>query len=321
MSSTGVAVCVYGPTGLGKSSDQVAAFPNAFFIGQQRALMSSRMLWGFEIPLERIVTVQNLREASAKAVEAIKKGLDVVLDDMSPLAEYSEHDYATGENGAPKLKGYDIYKAVIRDVMEIRHAMEFGHTMFACSAHLGQPRVNSLNQRPIRGGPRLPGQAQDSITTAFDTIVQIEADPMRQVGYQASFICRPTVDASFAFKDRHNIADTLQQMPPNTRELLTAAGYKLQRPKGLEWMDTAVANIAQSLIDNVTKGAIPREALYNDKPKLAPFAVLYRKALEEKYKSTNVLHQNWVLRDAVDRALITLMLKARRAGAASPFGG
>lgn len=317
MPSHGVALCIYGPPGLGKSSDHVAAFPKAKFISQPRALMSARTLWGFEIPAENIVTVQSLNEGAKKAVEFIGKGFDVVMDDMSPLAEYSESQYK--EDG--KHKGYEVYKAVMMDVLSIRKAMEFGRTMFACSAHIGQPRTNPLNGRMIRGGPRLPGQSQDVVTTAFDTIVQIEADPARKVGYPASFICRPTADASYAFKDRHNIADTLQQMPPNTRELLTAAGYKLQRPNGLEWMDIAVANISTSLLTNIANNVIPREALVSDKEKLAPLATLFRKALEEKYKCSNVLHQNWVLRDSVDRALISLMLAARRSGAASPFGG
>lgn len=310
----GVAVCVYGPTGLGKSSDQVAAFPNALFIGQPRALMSARMLWGFEIPLEHMVCVKNLHEASEKAVEAIKKGLDVVLDDMSPLAEYAEKDYAQ------KMKGYDIYKAVTRDIMDVRAAMEFGRTMFSCSAHVGQPRTNNLNGRPIRGGPRLPGGAQEAITTAFDVIVQIEADPMRKVGYPASYVCRPTVDASYSFKDRHAIADTLQTLPPNLRELLTAAGYTLQRPKGLEWMNDAVSNLAGSLLDLIGSGKLDQRALYDDREKLGPIAAAVRAKVHEKY-SQNPLHQNWVLRDGVDRALIAVQLRAKRSGKNSAYGG
>lgn len=313
----GVAMCIYGPPGLGKSSDQVAAFPKAKFISQPRALMSARTLWGFELPVENIVTVQSLHEGAERAIKFISEGFDVVMDDMSPLAEYSERQYQ--QDG--KHKGYEVYKAVMQDVLSIRRAMEFGRTMFACSAHIGQPRTSQFNGKLIRGGPRLPGQSQDVVTTAFDVIVQIEADPSRTVGYPASFICRPTADASYAFKDRHNIADTLQMMPPNTRELLFAAGYTLHRPTGLEWMDTAVANVSQSLLTNVANGVIPREALVSQKEKLAPLATAFRTALAGKYKCSNVLHQNWVLRDSVDRALISLMLAARRSGAASPFGG
>lgn len=301
---------IYGPSGIGKTTAAVAAFPRAKYIAYPRAVRVSEAVFGFKIPPENIIVAENLSQACTVIEAELKKGNDVVADDISPMAEYSLDDYRK------KKSGYDVFNAVTTDLLHIRRAVEQTTQMVLMSAHLGQPHLNNLNNRTIRGGPRLPGQTPELIVTAFDLILRLDVDNTRAMGLPKSLICLP--DASdYIYKDRHNVV--IGSVPANLREVLIAAGYQLKRPPGMEWMDQAVTNIVANIEARIASKQLAESAL-NTKAVMGPLMALFRTAIEQQY-SKIVEQQNWVLMDAFDRVVLNIHRRSRSRGASSFLGG
>lgn len=320
MSQAAVMVLTYGPSGVGKTSDMIAAFPRAEFIAFPRSVRAAHNLWGYEIPEPDITPARNIREALTLVEKSLekKKKRAIVIDDLSPMADYSVDAYRNGTDGHSKKTGYDIFQAVTSDLLHLRKLAETANAHIVMNAHVGPPHMNSLNNRWVRGGPRLPGQLPELIITAFDMILRVEADADRTVGWPNSYKC-PRTETDYVYKDRHAVANLLEKTPPNLRELLVASGYTLDRPPGLEWMDQAVENMASFWLAQIAAGTVTPAGL-GDKTVVGPIFSMLREKLSAKYTKVEA-HQNWALRDAWDRTLIRWHLALARSGSGSIFGG
>lgn len=313
-----VVSCIYSPPGLGKTADLLSLYPNAHWIAYARNLKPAQHLWGFDFPESRLHPASSLKDAIPIAKKVLEAGFDLVIDDFSPMVEYSVDAYRNGTDGHAQKRDYAIYQSVGSDILHLRKLAEPTKRHVAVNAHLGQPHTNQLNGQFIRGGPRMPGQTPELWNTVFDVILQLVPDSDRGWGHPYSYKCLPKA-FDYVYKDRHAIADTLEISPPNLRELLFAAGYQLPYPAGLDWLGTAVANISKHWLSLASSQALNLAGL-NDVAVAGPLMAQMRMALASKY-TTNVLHQNWALRDAHDRTMIALQLADKRTGPLSRYGG
>ena len=91
---------VYGASGLGKSTDMAATFPNALFVCRPGGMQCAGSFLGAPV---REVHVRTLEDVINLIPLAKEHGHDaIVVDDLSLLAESTERDFDRQWPGRPK---------------------------------------------------------------------------------------------------------------------------------------------------------------------------------------------------------------------------
>jgi hypothetical protein len=270
-------VAIYGPSGIGKTTDLLYSFPRGFFIAPPGAIKPAHNVVGF-VP-DSDTTCTTIEQATAKLKTlASKRGQydAVIVDDLSILAEQT---VASLEAGG-KLEGLKLWGKVRETLLDFRNTARHLGLHVILTAHESTPRT--AQGAFLRGGPKLPGRMPEDLPTTCDSVLRAAYEPNKR-GWHAVFRC--TVDdPSWVTKDRHGIVG--DKGPMNTGEFLRAAGYTIRRAPGLEWMEELVETLAQALLE------APKDE-----------AALVKEAIRICGESTdNPLHTRWVLRDSLDRA-------------------
>ena len=280
-----VVAAIYGPSGLGKTTDLIYSFPNGLFVAPTGALKPAYHVVG-NVP--QSVEASTIMEAT-KIVSGLSKdntkGFDaVIVDDFSLLAE------STVAALEKKHTGFKLWGAVRDAVLEFRDVARHAGLHVVLTAHESAPRT--MNGSFIRGGPKLPGRLPEDLPTACDLVLRAAHDSTRR-GWHACYRC--TIDdPQWVSKDRHGV--TPDKAPMNIAEILRMAGYEIRRAPGLEWQEEIVQAFASTLFENPGQ----------EKALMAEVVEIARE------RTDNDLHVRWVMRDSLDRAAL---MRAR----ANPF--
>jgi hypothetical protein len=270
-------VAIYGPSGIGKTTDLLFSFPRGLFIAPPGAIKPAHHVVG-HVP-DSDTSCQTIEAATAKlrALGAKKGQYDaVIVDDLSVLAEQTVADLEAGG----KYEGHKMWGKVRERLLEFRGVARNLGMHVILTAHESTPRT--AGGAFIRGGPKLPGRMPEDLPTTCDSVLRAAYEPNKR-GWHAVFRC--TVDdPNWVTKDRHGVVG--DKGPMNTAEFLRAAGYTIRRAPGLEWQEELVETLAQALLED-PKGE----------------ANLVKEAIRICGEATdNPLHTRWVLRDSLDRA-------------------
>lgn len=277
---TNAVVALYGPSGVGKTTDLLFSFPSGLFVAPPGAIKPAHLVVGH---------VPDSTEASSipEATKIVReRGKDkrydaIIVDDFSLLAE------STVAQFEKKYSGFKLWGALRDAVLEFRDTARHAGMHVVLTAHESTPRT--VNGVFVRGGPRLPGRLPEDVPTACDLVLRAAFDQTRR-GWHACYRC--TIDdPSWVTKDRHGV--TPDRAPMNTAELLRMAGYTIRRAPGLEWQEDLVQALATAMFEEPQS----ESNLVNEAIELA------------REKTDNDLHVRWVLRDSLDRAVL---MRAKR---------
>lgn len=304
----------YAVPGAGKTCDLIYAAPLSLWFAEPPAVRHvARSVCGIsDIPDGLFTPPDTVLSIAEKIKIAKEKGYQsVVVDDLTLVAQHSFR--ALEKKG---LDGFTLFKAFRDELLEFREtARRLGIHVFV-NAHLGERHMDKTVGRWIRGGPALPGQSQEAIGGVFDQVLRGVRNEARPVGWTTEWHCAD--DDNYVTKDRLNVV--FGTAPMNISEIVRARGYKLPRYPGMEWLDEAIKICAQAILASEPK----IDLLHSEEPaklrsQVGAVAKQLREFLSKKYNASPT-HQNWVLRDAIDRVIIRSQI-AERDAQASLFGG
>jgi hypothetical protein len=268
-------VAIYGPSGIGKTTDLLYSFPQGLFVAPPGALK----------PAEKVVgSIPDSLEASTimdatKIVREYGKSAKydaIIVDDFSLL---SESTIAVLEK---KFSGFKLWGALRDCVLEFRDTARHVGLHVVLTAHESTPRT--VSGTFVRGGPRLPGRLPEDLPTACDLVLRASYDNSRR-GWHACYRC--TIDdPQWVTKDRHGV--TPDRAPMNVAEILRCAGYEIRRAPGQDWQEPLVQALSRALLENPGE----EKALMAEAVELC------------KEHTQNDLMVRWVMRDALDRAAL-----------------
>ena len=290
-------VCVYGRSGIGKTTDSGYSFPRGLFLAAPGALKPLPALCGYEPAQMAVATMDDATRAIEQAKTA--GGYDsIIVDDFSFLAEQTMAAYEQ------RYSGFKLFGQIRNSVLNFRNAARYAglHVVVTCWER--SPKTRDDGTR-IRGGPDLTGKLPEQLPAMCDLVLRADHDPHRKPW---PGIYRVDGGPNYVGKDRD--AGTPSPAPMNLGEILRHNGYALARLPGLDWQEGLVEKIAAALVEGQPDKDI--ETLEQ----------VYAALLEQGHDPR---HVRWTVRDGWDRAAIRRATAARHASffgprAANPFG-
>ncbi len=274
---TGIFATIYGPSKTGKSVCTGAVGATGLFIANPGGLLSVQTYLGLE--KLKVVSPTDVESAAKIIQDAMGKYPTIVVDDFSLMVDFTVRQLEKDRSG------WDMWRALRAQVMMIRDVareatVKGTHVIFNC--HESPPRTSS--GKYVRGGPALPGQLPEQFSTYNDVLARVVYE---DTAAPWKFVFNTTPDSQYVAGDRLSIFP--KQSPMNLAEALRMAGYKVPRPKGLEWQEKAV----QGLSEKITEAGIES----------------WREVLQPASKTLSgkhpIAHVRWVLQDALHRAILT----------------
>ncbi len=275
MATDPVVACVYGPSGLGKSTDCCYSFPTALFIAAPGALKAAQSVCGFE---PKSINLNTIGEITAILGELSGKFQTVVIDDFSFLAEQ------TFSQLEKKHSGFKLW-GEMRDVaLEFRDKARYAKLNVIFNAWEQAPKTNQAGQK-VRGGPMLSGRLPEQIPALCDVVLRAVHEPLRKP-WGAVYRC--SADPSWVMKDRLNIASVCDPTPMNLGEILRAGGVTVDRHPDYPEMEKWVEDIANALTGDTRVDVATANTCYS----------------QLTQNGVNQFGARWALRDALDRSVI-----------------
>lgn len=275
----GVFICLYGPSKSGKTVASAAAGARGLFIGDPAGLLSAQRFLGLkDLKIASAKIVPEATAAIEAAVSAKNPVPSIVIDDFSLMVESTINEYETS-----KGRG-GMWSALTRDVLACRDAARAATArgmivIFNC--HEQPPRTSS--GKFVRGGPSLPGQLPEKFSGMVDVIGRAMFEPTAAPWkYQLCF--EPQAD--YVSGDRLSVFPGMA--PMNIAEGLRAAGYTIEYPKGLEWIDS----VADKLSVKILEAGIEN------------WSSVLKEAVEKLREKRDIAHIRWALQDGLHRATI-----------------
>lgn len=288
-------VVIYGESGVGKTTEAIAAFPNGLFLAQPGALKPAWHVLG--IPLHPVSNGETRgRYIHVRYLESVQKVLDhlarvdvevrpsaVVLDDISLLAANTLRRMKPRypEKGRGVFRLWADFRAIVETCAD--HARHLGIALVA-NAHVRPPSTDDKGVY-YKGGPMFPSKTlTKDIPHVADTVLRAALDAGR-TPWPAVYVAEPS--AEWFQKERHGFAGLL---PANLGELLRAAGYNLPRPKGMEWQESVAEAVAEAVLNGKAASDVCTRAV-------------------EKLRASGYdpRHVYWAVRDGRDRAELVHM--------------
>lgn len=269
-------VAVYGPSGIGKTVDQLYSFPQGLFVAPPGALKPAEKVVGSIPDHTEAATIMDATKIVQAQAKSAGKYDAIVVDDFSLLAEST---IAVLEK---KFTGFKLWGQLRDVVLEFRDVARHAGLHVVLTAHESSPKT--ANGLFVRGGPRLPGRLPEDLPTACDLVLRAAFDSTRR-GWHACYRC--TIDdPNWVSKDRHGV--TPDRAPMNVAEILRAAGYPIRRAKDSDWQEPIVEVLAKALFESP-----------NEEKSLMEEAV----GMCREHTKNDLLVR-WVMRDALDRAAL-----------------
>lgn len=270
-----VVVCTYGPSGLGKTTDQGYSFPTALFVAAPGALASIESTCGY---VPKRVSVNTIPEATKLMEQVAGKFDTIVIDDFSFLAEQTFSSFEK------KFSGFKLWGELRDAALEFRDKARFAKMNVVVNCWEGPPKSKPDGTK-LRGGPLLPGKLPEQIPALCDIVLRVQQEPKRKP-WPVVYRCHP--DPSYVMKDRTNTATACDPAPMNLAELLRAAGHTIARHTEYKEQEEHVEAITQALSGESVADAPMLNTIYTG---------LLKKGLPAHFA-------RWTLRDAIDRFVI-----------------
>lgn len=271
----------YSGTKGGKTTDALYSFPCAYYIATPAALKPSEKIVGFSVHPNQVKEVARISDAT-KIVKTLGKDFDsCVVDDFSLLAERT---FALLEGSK---SGFKLWGALRNEVIEFRDAARSCGKHIILTCHEAPPQVK--NGWNVRGGPRLPGRLPEELPAQCDFVLRGFYDPSRRGPWPMVYRCSPN-DTGYISGDRFGV--TPDHAPMNLGEIFRAAGFKVKRAPGLDWMEAVVEQGATMLTSNPADKEV--EIL---RAMMGHIVAKFTK---------DPRHIAWALRDARDRVALRL---------------
>ena len=286
-----VMITVYGKPKQKKTSDALAAFPRALFLGVPSAItLVAQNELGFTPSVHRdspknltdlVSMLKSFAEISHKAEHDA-----LVVDDISHLCQRSMLEWAesapSGRSG--KKDRFYPYQQLNQHLLEVAHTSRYLGVHLLMNFHERMPGTN-VEGRFCPGGPDVPSRNQVETLPAWcDINIRAMVDPTYpDPWFPSIYYCDPT-NPEWVTGDRTGTCSA--KTPGNIREILRASqsNYRLSRLEGLEWQD----EVAQSVSDDIMSGAAVSEAIKS--------AVSGR--------TDNKLHLRWACQDGIARGIL-----------------
>ncbi len=274
-------VLTYGPSGVGKTTDQGFSFPRALFAAAPGALNSIQHVCGYMPATAQVDTI----EAATKLIKDVSgKYAWLVIDDFSFMAEQ------TFSKLEERLSGFKMWGR-LRDVaLEFRDTARYAKVNVVMNCW-EQSAKTAHNGSYVRGGPRLSGNLPEQIPAMCDIVLRACHDLKRQP-WSAVYHCK--LDPSWVMKDRFHVATACHPAPMNLAEILRAGGTDIPRHPDLPEQEEMV------------------EALAGHFAGLDGFAAVTANEFYAKLRASGMTPRiaKWTLRDALDRAKIRRAVQA-----------
>jgi|TARA_R100000234_G_scaffold119891_1_gene104179 hypothetical protein len=291
-----VMVTVYGKPKQKKTSDALAAFPRALFLGVPSAItLVAQNELGFT-PSVHKDSPKNLTElvSMLKSFSELQDKGDydaVVVDDTSHLCQRSmlewQESAPSGRSG--KKDRFYPYQQLNQHLLEIAHTSRYLGVHLLMNFHERMPGTNA-DGRFCPGGPDVPSRNQvETLPSWCDISVRSMIDPTYpDPWFPSVYYCDPT-NPEWVTGDRTGVCSA--KTPGNLREILRAgeSNYSLSRLAGLEWQD----EVAQSVADAIVAGTKVQDAIQS--------AIGGRK--------DNKLHLRWACQDGIARGILATQKK------------
>lgn len=268
---------IYGPSGLGKTTDCGFSFPEAYFLAAPGALKSIEANCGFMPASANIRTIPD----ALKAMEVLgkeKKYQTLVIDDFSFMAEQT----VNWLENTKKMSGFKLWGEMKELALEIRDKSRYCGLNVVANAWEQAPKL-AMDGSRVRGGPMLPGRLPESIPAMCDIVLRAMPDPRRKP-HPVVYRCNP--DVSWTMKDRNHVAYCIDPAPMNLREILIAGKESVGAHRFPEH-DTRVEKLSGIFTGNTEE----------DKEKANQTYRILKSEMP-------VIQARWTIRDALDRALI-----------------
>ena len=276
-------VLTYGPSGVGKTTDQGYSFPRALFAAAPGALNSIMSVCGYTPDR---VAVDTIEDATALIKREQGKRDWIVIDDFSFMAEQT---FSALEK---KKSGFKLWGALRDIALQFRDTARNANISVVMNAWEQPPKTN-MSGAKVRGGPMLSGRLPEQIPAMCDLVLRASHDLKRQP-WPAVYRCH--LDPSWVMKDRFNVASEVDPCPMNLAEILRAAGTPVARHPDLPDQEELVSTLS----DHFAQLDGPPAELANE---------VYTSLLGSGM-AVNVAR--WTLRDALDRAEIRKALLLSR---------
>jgi len=274
-------VLTYGPSGVGKTTDQGFSFPRALFAAAPGALNSIQSVCGY---MPATVQATTIEDATKLIKDVAGKYEWLVIDDFSFMAEQ------TFSRLEKKFTGFKMW-GKLRDIaLEFRDTARYAKVSVVMNCW-EQPAKTQANGARVRGGPRLSGNLPEQIPAMCDTVLRAVHDLHRQP-WPAVYHCK--LDPSWVMKDRFHIATSAHPAPMNLAEILRAGGTEVARHPDLPDQEELVAALADHFGSMDGFAAVTANDVYHKLRKGGMSPVVAK----------------WTLRDALDRAEIQKALLA-----------
>ena len=286
-----VMITIYGKPKNKKTSDALAAFPTALFLGVPSAItLVAQNELGFTPsvhpdPPKNLVELVALLRSLADSGKALEYGA-VVVDDLSHMCKHSMLEWTeqapTGRCG--KKDRFFPYQQLNQHLLEIAHLSRHLGVHLAMTFHERMPGTNADGMF-CPGRPDVPSRNQvETLPSWCDVNVRAMVDPgYPDPWFPSIYYCDPT-NPEWVTGDRTGICT--KKTPGNLREILRASesNYKLSRLPGLEWQD----DVAEAVAQDIVGGAAVQEAIQS--------AVSGR--------TDNSLHLRWACQDGIARGVL-----------------
>jgi len=284
--------CIFGKPKKKKTSDALAAFPTALFIGVPSAItLVAQNELGFTpavfpqppTTLDAVVELlQHLDQQGAAAQYGA-----VVCDDLSHVCKRSMLEWETnaprGRSGKPDR--FYAYQMLNKRLLELS----------SIGRHLGCHLVTIFHERApsnndgvfFPGGPDVPSRKQvETLPSWCDINLRAVIDPeYPDPWFPGAYYCDPA-DPEWVTGDRTGVCKG--RTPGNLREILRAShsSYRLDRLPNMEWQDEVADAMASRVIDGAD----------------------IKVAATELSKGLNAppLHVRWAIQDGIARGVLQL---------------
>lgn len=271
-------VTVYGPSGMGKTTDTLFSFPMGLFFALPGALKPSLRVVGWDPHAAgQVVAVTDL-DSAVVALRNVKPGVwdAIIVDDLSLLTERTMQKLEAKHAGSRnKFALWDELRDVVISFRETARASGL-HVIL--NAHERQPETKDGTF--FRGGPSLPSKTlTERIPHISDTVLRAASDPTAPGSWKGVYKCEPA-NPQWIMKDRHGCCPPT--CPQNLGEILRMAGYNIRRRPELEWQEQWVEWIATSLASGTPEKKVMEE-------------------LNAQFAEADPLHLRWVRRDGRHR--------------------
>jgi hypothetical protein len=286
-----VMVTVYGKPKQKKTSDALATFPTALFLGVPSAItLVAQNELGFTPSVhpdspKTLPELVSLLRILADTGKALQYGA-IVVDDLSHLCQRSMLEWVeeapTGRSG--KKDRFYPYQELNKHLLEIAHLSRHLGVHLLMTFHERTPGTNA-DGRFCPGGPDVPSRNQvETLPSWCDINVRAMVDPYYpDPWFPSIYYCDPT-DPEWVTGDRTGVCT--KKTPGNLREILRASesNYMLSRLPDLDWQDLVADTVAQGML----AGATVQESIQA--------AVSGR--------TDNQLHLRWACQDGIARGVL-----------------